>query len=56
MASLEFDVHIPGVSIGRLEMDVVNIVAHHYEHSGMPPTLSGYEPDKEGLTQIFVTE
>ena len=56
MASLESDVHTSGVSIGRLEMGVVNIVIHHYKHSGMPPALSGSKPDKAGLTQTFATE
>ena len=37
-------------------MGVVNVVAHHYEHFGMPPTLSGSEPDRAGLTQPFTTE
>ena len=56
MASLESDVCTSGVSIGRLEMGVVNVVTHRYKLSRMPPTLSGYEPDKAGLTQTFATE
>ena len=48
--------HPSRVGIGRLEMGVVNVVAHHYEHSGMPPTLSGGEPDKAGPTQTFTTK
>ena len=42
--------------VGGLKMDVVNVVMHRYEHSGMPPALSGYEPDKVGPTQTFATE
>ena len=47
---------IPGVDVCRLEMGVINVVAHHYEHFGMPPALSGSEPDRAGLTQPFATE
>ena len=47
---------IPGVDISRLEMGVVNVVAHRYEHFGTPPALSGSEPDRAGLTQPFATE
>ena len=46
----------PGVGIGRLEMGVVNVVAHCCKHFGMPPALSGSEPDRAGPTQPFVTE
>ena len=46
----------PGVGVGGLEMGVVNVVAHHYGHFGMPPALSGGESDRAGLTQPFVTE
>ena len=46
----------PGVSIGGLEMGVVNVVVHRYEHFGMPPALSGGEPEKVGPTQPFATE
>ena len=56
MASLESDVRTSGVSVGGLEMGVINIVMHRYKYSGTPPTLSGCEPDKAGLTQTFVTE
>ena len=55
MASLESDVCTSGVGIGRLEMGVVNVVTHRYEHSGTPPALSGCEPDRAGLTQTFTT-
>ena len=47
---------IPGVDICRLEMGVVNVVAHRYEHFGIPPALSGSEPDRVGLTQLTQTE
>ena len=43
----------PGVGVGGLEMGVVNVVAHRYKHFGMPPTLSGGEPDRVGPTQPF---
>ena len=46
----------PGVGVGRLEMGVINVVAHRYEHFGMPPALSGGEPDKAEPTQPFMTE
>ena len=46
----------PGVGVGGLEMGVVNVVVHRYEHFGTPPTLSGGEPDRVGLTQPFATE
>ena len=54
--SLDSDVRTSGVGIGGLDMGVVNIVTPHYEHSGMPPALSGCDPDKVGLTQTFATE
>ena len=46
----------PRVGVGGLEMGVVNVVMHCYEHFGMPPALSGSEPDRVGPTQPFVTE
>ena len=47
---------IPGVGVCGLEMGVVNVVVHRYKHFGMPPALSGSEPNRAGLTQPFVTE
>ena len=46
----------PRVGVGRLAMGVINVVVHHYEHFGMPPTLSGGEPDRAGPTQPLATE